>query len=141
MAKLTILNPEYESGWFEGTRGLGIPLVAKADLVSGDVVTANGEKASSADATKLPIGFTGFATGEYGKVLTGNTFRTVRDSLVYMDTPKAPGSIIYLSDTAGELADVKGTVEVQVGYYIADSEENKTTSNMAVLEIRPVVTK
>lgn len=139
MAKLSIVSVSHEAGWFEGVMGQGIPIVSAVALERGELVTAGGAKASSADSTLPPVGYVGWATGDYAKVVANQTFRAVRDAFVYMDTAKAPGTPIYLSDTAGEFSDVAGTVKFVVGYYVADSEANVSTSNMACLEIRPLV--
>jgi len=139
MAKLSIISVSHEAGWFEGVMGQGIPLVSAVELNRGEMITAGGAKASSADGTLPPIGYVGFATGDYAKVDAVQTFRAVRDAFVYMDVAKAPGTPIYLSDTAGELSDASGTVKFIVGYYVADSEANVSSSNMACLEIRPLV--
>lgn len=140
MAQVKIISTEFEAGAFEGVSGVGLPLVSGEALFRGDLVTAGGVKASAADATKLPIGYVGMATGrDSGKVADNQTFRSVAKSLVYMDTTKPVGTPIYLSNTAGEFADVAGTVKVIVGYYIADSEGHKVNSDMAVMDIRPIV--
>ena len=139
MAKLSIVSVSHEAGWFEGVMGQGIPIVSAVALTRGEMVTAGGAKASAVDGTLPPVGYVGFATGEYAKVDANQTFRAVRDAFVYMDTAKAPGTPIYLSDVAGELSDESGTVKFIVGYYVADSEANTSLSNMACLEIRPLV--
>lgn len=137
MAKLTIQAVEHEAGWMEGVMGQGIPVMSAVDLVRGDIVTAKGVKASAGSAATLPIGFVGFDTADYGKVMDKSPFRPVRQATVYMDTLKAAGTPIYLSDTAGELSDAAGTVKVIVGYYFNDTGES--TTNAAYLDIRPMV--
>lgn len=140
MAQLQIISTEFEAGAFEGVSGNGLPLVSAEALFRGDVVTAAGVKASAADATKLPIGYVGMATGRnYGNIDDEQTFRSVAEALVYMDTSKAPGTPIYLSDTAGEMSDTAGTVKVILGYYIYDSVGHKTLSDVARIDIRPLV--
>lgn len=140
MAKLSIVSVQHEAG-MEGLRGQGVPVGSKVALKKGQIVTAGGDLASAVDATKPAFGYVGWDTGDkMGAVVPNQIFRAVREAWVQMDTPKTPGTKIYLSDTAGELADAKGTTEVCVGYYIAEPENGANpatgTSTMAILDFK-----
>lgn len=134
MAKLTIVAVQHECG-AEGLRGQGYPIISKAKLNKGQIVTAGGELASATDANKPPFGYVGWDTGErIGEVAKDQIFRAVREAWVELDTAKPAGTKIYLSDTAGELADAQGTTPMIVGYYIADPENPTSNSTMAILD-------
>lgn len=140
MAKLSIVAVQRESS-AEGMRGLGYPVVSKVELKHGQVVTTSGELASAVDGTKMAFGYVGWDTAQKaGGVIANQMFRVVREAWVQMDVAKAPGTKIYLSDTAGELSDTKGTTEVVVGVYIAEPENGATAhttpSTMAVLDFK-----
>lgn len=138
MAKLAIVSVQHESG-ADGLRGTGYPVAAKVALTKGQIVTASGELASATDKTKPAFGYVGWDTGDkMGAVQKGQIFKVVREAWVEMDTAKAPGTKIYLSNTGGELSDAAGTTEIVVGYYIAEPENgleaSTKTSTMAVLD-------
>ena len=134
MAKLTIVAVQHECG-AEGLRGQGYPVFSQAELKRGEIVTAKGEKASASDNEKPPFGYVGFDTGnKMGVVPQGQIFRVVREAWVELDTAKEAGTKIYLSNTAGELADTQGTTPMIVGYYIADPANPSAHSKLAVLD-------
>lgn len=138
MAKLTIVGVQHECG-AEGLRGQGYPIMSKVDLVKGQLVTVKGELASATDANKPPFGYVGWDTGDIaGKVVKNQIFRVVREAWVQMDTAKAPGTKIYLGDTAGELSDAQGTTKYVVGVYLPDPENganaHTSESKLALLQ-------
>lgn len=135
MAELKIVAVQHECS-AEGLRGQGYPVYAKAKLTQGQIVTAKGELASANDANKPPFGFVAWDTGHiHGEVVEGQQFRVVREGWVELDVAKDVGSKIYLSNTAGNLADTQGTTPMIVGYVIADSDNpTSTTSTQAVLD-------
>lgn len=135
MAELKIVAVQHECG-AEGLRGQGYPVFSQAELTKGQIVTAKGELASASDSNKPPFGYVGWDTGvRMGSVPKGQIFRVVREGWVELDTAKNVGSKIYLSDTAGNLADTQGTTPMIVGYVIADPDNpTSETSAQAVLD-------
>ncbi len=142
MAKLTITGVQHETG-ADGASGQGYPSFSGAtELEKGQIVAINGELASAVDKVKAAFGYVAWDTGRgiNGKVAAHQSFRIVREAWVELDVAKAPGTKIYLSDVAGELSDVAGTVEVVVGVYCAEPENGATAdtdlSNQAILDFK-----
>lgn len=138
MAKITIVGVQHECG-AEGLRGQGYPIMSKVELKKGQLVTVKGELASATDNTKPAFGYVGWDTGDKaGRVVKNQIFRVVREAWVQLDTAKAPGTKIYLSNTDGELSDVAGTTNVVVGVYLPDPENgdnaHTAVSKMALLQ-------